>query len=1249
MKRNTNLVLPVSIIFLFFLTTSCGTINPYYGKSYRNWESLSPPDTAKLAHTVFLIGDAGTLDNNPVLQLMNRQMQQADSITTKGDTTAASQNAVVFLGDNIYYYGLPEEDAIDREEKEKIINNQMDALHDFRGRKIFIPGNHDWRESSPGGLETLNRQEEYIENYGDSTIEMLPNLGCPGPYEIHLTDDMLLIIVDSEWWLTPHEKPVGPENGCFVDDRFDFIVQLEDIVQRNTDKNILIVQHHPLFSNGNHGTRFSLKDNIFPLTLVRDNLYIPLPVIGSLYPLLRKYGLAREDIPNPVYQELIEEELSVIEDKPNIVFAAGHDHNLQLRDYKEISHIISGSGGKTNFATRGSDASYVQQIMGFCRLDYYDNGEVWVEFWTASEDHPEGRITFKYPLYAYTPPEKKKLVEQESVDYTDSTKVIAAGEDYSAGKFKQFWLGKHYRKEWTTAVTVPYLDMKTEAGGLIPIQKGGGNQTVSLRLMNKDSVQYNLRSIDKNPQGAIPEPLFNTFAEDLVQDQISTAHPYGALAIPKMAEALHLFHTTPKLFYTPYTNLLGPYLNDFGGRLAMLEIRPDEDLSEFKRFGYSKNVVSTKTMLRHLEEDNDNEVDNKMYLKNRLFDMLINDWDRHADQWRWSEFEKEGKGSLFKPVARDRDQVFTKYDGIIPYIISRKWGIRNLKNFDFTINDVVGLNLAAKDLDRRLLTNLSKEEWLAIADTIKQQLTDEAIRKAINDMPAEVVNLSGSEIIDKLKSRRDQIINWTLAYYLVLAKEVDVVGTDKHEFFLIERLNDRDTRVSIYKMKKEGDVKQKLYERTFHADETEEIRLYAKKDSDSILIKGDADRGIKLRIIGGSGDDVIIDHSTGGKVLVYDQSTEDNEIVKGSNTRLRLSKKESVNEYNPEGFQYDYLGPRLFFEYNKDDGIYLGGGIYIEKHGFRKSPKTTHLLVANYAFNIDAYNIKYEGNFYSVLAPNWDLSLKAHSFGPKYVLNYFGRGNGSENVTEDIGFYRIHMNSLQFHPSVNHRFSDFFKVGFGPAYEFFELKENKNTIVDNPDFMDYDDLEQSSYFWGANLFANISLQDYAIDPQRGVKWKNEVNYYQEFNSGSTAFTNLSTDVALYVTPNLPVSITAAIRFGASTNIGDYEFYQSEFLGGNSNLRGYRNFRFAGRSAMFNNTELRIRLFNINNYVFTGSYGLIGFIDSGRVWSDVDEPNVWHRSFGPGAWINFYKLFLVSGTVGFSDEGTFLNLHLGHFF
>jgi hypothetical protein len=37
--------------------------------------------------------------------------------------------------------------------------------------------------------------------------------------------------------------------------------------------------------------------------------------------------------------------------------------------------------------------------------------------------------------------------------------------------------------------------------------------------------------------------------------------------------------------------------------------------------------------------------------------MLIGDWDRHYDQWRWAEYKKKGQ-VIYRPIPRDRDQAF---------------------------------------------------------------------------------------------------------------------------------------------------------------------------------------------------------------------------------------------------------------------------------------------------------------------------------------------------------------------------------------------------------------------------------------------------------------------------------------------------------------------------------------------------------------------------------------------------------------
>ena len=48
-------------------------------------------------------------------------------------------------------------------------------------------------------------------------------------------------------------------------------------------------------------------------------------------------------------------------------------------------------------------------------------------------------------------------------------------------------------------------------------------------------------------------------------------------------------------------------------------------------------------------------------------------------------------------------------------------------------------------------------------------------------------------LIYHLKARRDQIVDVASQYYNILALRVDIVGSNKHEKFVIERLDDEQS------------------------------------------------------------------------------------------------------------------------------------------------------------------------------------------------------------------------------------------------------------------------------------------------------------------------------------------------------------------------------------------------------------------------------------------------------------------------
>ncbi|HLF44857.1 MAG TPA: BamA/TamA family outer membrane protein, partial [Chitinophagaceae bacterium] len=95
----------------------------------------------------------------------------------------------------------------------------------------------------------------------------------------------------------------------------------------------------------------------------------------------------------------------------------------------------------------------------------------------------------------------------------------------------------------------------------------------------------------------------------------------------------------------------------------------------------------------------------------------------------------------------------------------------------------------------------------------------------------------------------------------------------------------------------------------------------------------------------------------------------------------------------------------------------------------------------------------------------------------------------------------------------------------------------------------------------------------------------------------------------------------------------------QYLGSEDNLRGYRKYRFAGRSKLYNNTELRLALANFRTYLFPGVLGILAFYDTGRVWDDLNTSTKWLSGYGGGFWISPLKrlVFSISYTVSEEDK------------
>ena len=229
----------LAIFFAVLFFNACATYNPQYKDS--NWGKET--SQKKIAHSFYLIGDAG---NSP-LGTSSKALKAFKNTLSK----AKKQSTAIFLGDNVYPKGLPKKDDESREFAEHQLNIQTEAVEHFKGETIFIPGNHDWYS----GINGLKRQEEYVEEkLGKNTF--LPENGCPIE-KIDVSDDIVLIIIDSEWYLTNWDKHPTINDECEIKTRTKFFDELEGEIKKAEGKTTLIAVHHPMFTNGSHGGQYS--------------------------------------------------------------------------------------------------------------------------------------------------------------------------------------------------------------------------------------------------------------------------------------------------------------------------------------------------------------------------------------------------------------------------------------------------------------------------------------------------------------------------------------------------------------------------------------------------------------------------------------------------------------------------------------------------------------------------------------------------------------------------------------------------------------------------------------------------------------------------------------------------------------------------------------------------------------------------------------------------------------------------------
>jgi hypothetical protein len=1191
----------------------------------------------EVLHHVFLTGNtADILDEAQVsrsLQKLFSSLNEPFTLIINGDLISEELHR-----ENIPQYALR-------------IEKLLDAVSGLNnGKAVILHGERDWADSGKNGWATAGKLEDMIKSLDFDNVKWSIKNGCPGPRIIELDESLILIAMNTQWWNHPYDKPEPVDGQCRYIDEDWFFEEIEDSLDVDYEgKNILLAGHYPVFSFGEYGGQFPLKKYL-----------LPFPVLGGFIAAYRQNVGTTDDIVNEHYEEFRQELEDLILSRSSLIYLSGHDFNLQIIKKEDNYFINSGSIGSSGFARREKSTLFSQKLRGLIELVYYSSGRVdSVVYEYRGEEEGFQRHTL-YTLYrseceegegkipvntAFTPCRELLKVKEEMTGVRGGRTGVAAGEGYAAGPFKRFFFGKHYRESWIQEIEVPYLDLDTTYGGLKPYKRGGGRQTRSLKFKAGNGLRYTFRSVDKFPAGRLPYELRNTVAEDLLQDQTSSEQPYGALAAGFMLDALDILHPHPKLYVMPDDEKLGPFRKDFGNMLGMLEEFPTDPGKKEKAFAGADDINKSYELFRKLYRDQDAGINAERYAQARVFDILVGDWSRHDDNWRWAGF-KDDEGIVYEPIPRDRDQVFSRLDGLLPWFADREWAVPSLENFGYRIRGLRSLTWQARHLDRFLLSELDRKDWFEAAQFVQDRIDDEVIERAVRNMAPEIYELSGKEIEDKLKVRVRGLQKYADEYYSLLSKEVDIVGSVENEYFDVQRNPDGTVRVRMYDAEEGGEKGKKLlYSRTFYPTETGEIRLFGLGGQDVFNIRGESKHSIKVRLAGGRDEDVYEDQSAvqgvGRHTLIYEKDKQ-GEINLGKEAKTVTPANEDLYDYDRTAFEYSTYFPLILFGYDSANSLKFGAGVSVtgQKYG-KEDYSSTHKFKGSYTLE-DSKLFEYEGRFHHVIR-KWDLELNACLGLPGLGTYFFGIGNDTEKNdnlfkddfnTFDYNTYRVGFGILR----------DFWKISCFGIEAFYEWNDNpeprvrNNNVLAGGDFFGEDDVGTA----GIQAILGLDFRDDRWLPEKGSRLFLSYRSGWITNESWNNYGQLFGFMESFATAELLVPWTLGMRVGGGYSYGTIPFYQKFTLGEESYLRGFRKNRFAGENIFLLNSDLRFLLFDRHTRFVPLKFGVKPFLDIGQVIDADSEFGDFHYGYGFGVFLVFWKdRATLNTSFGFSDEEDFL--------
>lgn len=768
------------------------------------------------------------------------------------------------------------------------------------------------------------------------------------------------------------------------------------------------------------------------------------------------------------------------------------------------------------------------------------------------------------------------------------------------------WMwGTHYRNLYTLPITAQAVTLNSFSGGVEVVDQMADFH--GLLLENKQQQQFMLKPLGGSTsfiESDFFREIYNekefkgTYLNEFIGDAYTIINPFTFISADYMARQSGLSSNNSRIYYIPPLTTRDTVADgsSIEGKLVSMIDVPD--------LNTKTNILTTEELLRKIRENKLYRVDQHLYIRERLFDMLIGDWNKIPENWNWLAVPVDD-GILYTPVVIDRNHAFTKVDGILFKQMLKVLTLGFISDYNATFKDLKKINKLGFDLDMALVSQSDESVWLEEARYLKAIMTDQLIDEAFSKLPAGIDTIETGHLKWKLKQRRDRIEKAAASYFALLQRNPVITGTDRRDSIIADRYGSDSLRLRIY----DAGHPQPVFDRRYGKGGTHEIWLYGLEGNDSYEVRGGAGKEFPVYLITGKGD---------------------NQYTIGPESKIRIYGYNTVHAYDYRKIRYHETSFTPWGIYDSDNGFSLGTYFTYTMYGFKRAPFTyRHRIGYNYR----------EGLMYQGVFPDYtgkkSFYLDAMIGSHRSFTNFFGFGNSTDGYKDEKKNYnRVNIRQYALTPSFHLDMGKDRNLMVYATLEMFKAKRPDDRFISQ--FYPKDNqIFRTNYF--VDVGGTFQLQKKLSSLIPNMEGSLTAGWTMNIKDPGRNFpyTGAELSMDMKLTHRLTWATLARTKV-LYTN--KYEFYQSA----TTELRGFRDNRFIGKQSFYQCSDIRLDMGKIENPFTPLKYGLFVGFDYGRVWFPGESSKEWHTSYGGGIWLTLFNKFTTKYSwFGSTDSFRFM--------